>query len=123
MQKPRTTTTMELELPPKRARSGPMSLPAIGEDTTEWLEDRGLALRHGTSMRLMADVTQYLNDSTDFNEVDPNADWEKVAITIHMQYATLTAHRARSPCAVRRPPHSGPREGRRCRCISRRLPT
>ena len=67
----------------KRVRSGDappapvVVLPELGHEVSEWIESRGLGLRHGTSMRLMADVTTYLNSTRDFNEVDPNEDWEK----------------------------------------------
>lgn len=54
-----------------------MALPPLGTDRSEWLDDRQLILRHGTSLRLMSQVTSYLNDTADFNEVDPTADWEK----------------------------------------------
>ena len=34
-------------------------------------------LRYGTSLRLMASCSAFLNASTEFNEVDPETDWEK----------------------------------------------
>ena len=52
-------------------------LPALGEDASEFLPDRGLILRHGSSLQLMAQVTAVLRDSQEFGEVDPAADWEK----------------------------------------------
>ena len=52
-------------------------LPALGEDASEFLPDRGLILRHGSSLQLMAQVTAVLRDSQEFGDVDPAADWEK----------------------------------------------
>ena len=52
-------------------------LPALGDDASEFLPDRGLILRHGSSLQLMAQVTAVLQDSQEFGEVDPAADWEK----------------------------------------------
>lgn len=67
----------------KRARAldavAASSIPALGEDASVWLAGRELALRHGTSLRLMAQCAEYLNESDEFNEVDPNDDWEKWA--------------------------------------------
>lgn len=36
-----------------------------------------LTLRFGSSLRLMADCSAFLNNSEEFNEVDPEGDWEK----------------------------------------------
>ena len=52
-------------------------LPALGDDASEFLPDRGLILRHGSSLQLMAQVTAVLRDSQEFGDVDPAADWEK----------------------------------------------
>jgi hypothetical protein len=52
-------------------------LPPLGDDASEFLPDRGLILRHGSSLQLMAQVTAVLRDSQEFGDVDPAADWEK----------------------------------------------
>ena len=53
------------------------ALPALGYDESEFLPDRGLILRHGSSLQLMAQVTAVLRDSEEFGDIDPSADWEK----------------------------------------------
>lgn len=60
----------------KRSRSAD-ALPALGTEASEFLPDHQLLLRHGSSLSLMALVSSYLNDSREFSEVDPSADWEK----------------------------------------------
>lgn len=51
--------------------------PESGCDVSEFLEDRGLILRHGTSLSLMSLVAEWLNRSEEFSDVDPSADWQK----------------------------------------------
>jgi hypothetical protein len=51
--------------------------PAIGEDKTVALSKHAFVLRHGTSLRLMASCSAFLNDSQEFNNVDPEEDWKK----------------------------------------------
>ena len=53
--------------------------PAIGEDKTIALPEHTFVLRHGTSLRLMASCSAFLNDSQEFNNVDPEEDWKKWA--------------------------------------------
>ena len=61
--------------PAKRPRSASPNhaatpFPEKGEDTTEFLPDRGLLLRHGTSLSLMALVADWLNaTSEEFEQV------------------------------------------------------
>jgi ADP-ribose pyrophosphatase len=68
------------ESSPKRSRSGTSAcaiLPPLGEERQVWLEDQSLVLRMGSSLRLMAEGAQFLNDSKEFNNVDPSSDWIK----------------------------------------------
>ena len=52
-------------------------------------------------MRLMADVTQYLNNSADFNDIDPNADWEKVRRSLPLTlFAKRRGHRSQTLTSV-----------------------
>ena len=51
--------------------------PAIGEDKTVGLPRHAFVLRHGTSLRLMAPCSAFLNESQEFNNVDPEGDWKK----------------------------------------------
>ena len=51
--------------------------PAIGEDKTIAMPENAFVLRHGTSLRLMASCSAFLNDSQEFNNVDPEEDWKK----------------------------------------------
>ena len=53
------------------------SFPAIGEDKSEWIAEHNVILRYGTSLRLMASCSAFLNESEEFNEVDPTGDWDK----------------------------------------------
>ena len=53
------------------------ALPELGCDESEFLADRGLLLRHGTSLQLMSQVTTVLAESQEFGDLDPSADWEK----------------------------------------------
>ena len=55
------------------------TFPALGEDASIWLPDQNLSLRFGTSLRLMSSCTAFLNESEEFNEVDPSGDWDKWA--------------------------------------------
>eukprot|EP00930_Biecheleria_cincta_P057389 TRINITY_DN43332_c0_g1_i1.p1 TRINITY_DN43332_c0_g1~~TRINITY_DN43332_c0_g1_i1.p1 ORF type:complete len:332 (+),score=75.65 TRINITY_DN43332_c0_g1_i1:33-1028(+) len=50
---------------------------APGTDMSEFLPDRGLIMRHGSSLQLMALVSECLNESDEFGEIDPSADWQK----------------------------------------------
>ena len=83
--------------PAKRPRSASPNhaatpFPEKGEDTTEFLPDRGLLLRHGTTLALMALVADWLNASEEFEQVDPSADWEKWASRgqdLSLYYAAL----------------------------------
>ena len=62
----------------KRQRSSTHSaLPAPGEDSCEFLAERQLILRHGTSLQLMALVGTALNESSEFEAIDPEEDWQK----------------------------------------------
>jgi len=61
----------------KRARSESVTLPPPGEEQSIWLAEHSLTLRYGSSLRLMADCSAFLNSSDEFNEVDPSGDWEK----------------------------------------------
>jgi hypothetical protein len=51
--------------------------PAIGEDKTIALPGHALVLHHGTSLRLMASCSAFLNASQEFSNVDPEGDWKK----------------------------------------------
>ena len=51
--------------------------PAIGEDKTISLPGHPFVLNHGTSLRLMASCSAFLNDNEEFNNVDPEKDWKK----------------------------------------------
>ena len=51
-------------------------MPPLGEDASVWIADKQCVLRHGTSLRLMAECSAFLNESQEFNEVDPEGDWE-----------------------------------------------
>ena len=53
------------------------ALPELGCDDSEFLADRGLLLRHGTSLQLMSQVSTVLAESQEFGDLDPSADWEK----------------------------------------------
>lgn len=62
----------------KRQRSSTHSaLPEPGEDSCEFLAERQLILRHGTSLQLMALVGTALNESSEFEAIDPEEDWQK----------------------------------------------
>lgn len=50
-------------------------LPAAGEDSSEFLPDSQLFLRHGSSLALISAVTRLLNGCKDFEEKDPSEDW------------------------------------------------
>ena len=52
-------------------------LPSLGEEASEFLAERNLLLRHGTSLSLMSLVGTALNESEEFAEIDVSADWEK----------------------------------------------
>ena len=52
------------------------SLPPPGEERSEFIEDKGVLLRHGSSLALMALVSTALNESDEFGEVDPEEDWK-----------------------------------------------
>ena len=52
-------------------------MPPLGEEAAVSIPEMGLSLRHGTSLKLMADSSTFLNASEEFAEVDPSADWEK----------------------------------------------
>ena len=67
---PRTTSTGSSSTP---------SFPALGEDASIWLPEHSLTLRYGTSLRLMASCSAFLNDSEEFAEVNPEDDWQKWA--------------------------------------------
>mmetsp|Transcript_39257 Transcript_39257/g.82363 ORF Transcript_39257/g.82363 Transcript_39257/m.82363 type:complete len:315 (+) Transcript_39257:164-1108(+) len=65
----------------KRQRSSNLvqsieALPQPGDEQTEWLEEQQLLLQYGSSLSLMARVGAFLNDSSNFNEIDPTDDWE-----------------------------------------------
>ena len=47
------------------------ALPPPGEERSEFIEDKGVFLRHGSSLALMALVSTALNESDEFGEVDP----------------------------------------------------
>lgn len=51
--------------------------PALGEEKMVALSEYALVLRHGTSLRLMASCSAFLNKSQEFNNVDPEEDWNK----------------------------------------------
>ena len=63
----------------KRPRMGHHSagLPEPGTDASDFIADRALILRHGTSLQLMALVSESLNRSEEFADIDPQEDWEK----------------------------------------------
>ena len=50
-----------------------------GEELRDFLCDCSLVLRHGTSLALMARASTFLNQTGDFEAVDPTSDWEKWA--------------------------------------------
>ena len=52
-------------------------LPSLGEEASEYLAEKNLLLRHGTSLSLMSLVGTALNESEEFAEIDVSADWEK----------------------------------------------
>ena len=52
------------------------SLPPPGEERSEFIEEKGVLLRHGSSLALMALVSTALNESDEFGEVDPEEDWK-----------------------------------------------
>jgi GNAT superfamily N-acetyltransferase len=52
------------------------SLPPPGEERSEFIEEKGMLLRHGSSLALMALVSTALNGSDEFEEVDPEEDWK-----------------------------------------------
>lgn len=54
-----------------------IEFPALGDEAEVHMKDVGLSLRHGTSLKLMADCSNFLNESKEFAEVDPSDDWEK----------------------------------------------
>lgn len=58
-----------------RQNSG--ALPPVGTETSEFLDEKGLILSHGSSLHLMSIVSECLNDSDEFARVDPSADWKK----------------------------------------------
>lgn len=67
--------------PPTLQRSVSHQLSGIfgapGTDMSEFLADRGLIMRHGSSLQLMTLVSECLNESDEFGEIDPSADWQK----------------------------------------------
>jgi GNAT superfamily N-acetyltransferase len=68
------TEQQQQQRPPPPA---PPPLPPMGEDCSRWLPEHSLVLRYGTSLRLMASCSAFLNSSAEFNDVDPESDWEK----------------------------------------------
>jgi hypothetical protein len=50
-------------------------LPPPGEVTSEFLPEKQLFLRHGSSLALINDVSRLLNESKDFTTKDPTEDW------------------------------------------------
>jgi hypothetical protein len=78
--------------------------PEIGYDASEFLQDRGLILRHGTSLSLMSLVSEWLNRSEEFSSVDPSADWQKWANRrpgFSLYYAALLDPARDGPDSVR----------------------
>lgn len=67
------------------------SFPALGEDTSTWLAEHSLSLRYGTSLRLMASCSAFLNASEEFAEIDPNADWEKWQLRVPNAFSLFYA--------------------------------
>jgi len=59
-----------------------VAFPALGEDSSTWLPEHNLSLRFGTSLRLMSSCSAFLNESEEFNEVDPSSDWDKWATRV-----------------------------------------
>ena len=51
-------------------------LPLPGEEASEFDEKTQMVLRHGSSLALMALVASALNESVEFGDIDPTADWE-----------------------------------------------
>jgi len=47
------------------------ALPEPGCDASEFLVEQGLILRHGNSLSLMALVSEWLNETEEFNHIDP----------------------------------------------------
>ena len=64
------------------------SLPPPGEESSEFIEEKGVLLRHGSSLALMALVSTALNESDEFGEVDPEDDWKTVSYT-HLTLPTI----------------------------------
>jgi len=93
----------------KRARVGDSDIssalfPELGCDASEFLEDRGLVLRHGTSLALMSLVSEWLNSSPEFQDVDPSADWDKWSARrpgLSLYYAALLDPRLDGAASVR----------------------
>mmetsp|Transcript_6182 Transcript_6182/g.18279 ORF Transcript_6182/g.18279 Transcript_6182/m.18279 type:complete len:361 (-) Transcript_6182:80-1162(-) len=54
-------------------------LPAAGEEQSEFIEPKQHLLRHGSSLALMALVSEALNSSDEFGDVDPENDWKQWA--------------------------------------------
>jgi hypothetical protein len=60
--------------------------PPPGCEASEWISERSLILRHGSSLALMADVSEWLNRSQEFSEVS----------FLHLLHPSLS--RALCPC-------------------------
>ncbi|KAJ1451523.1 hypothetical protein M885DRAFT_529570 [Pelagophyceae sp. CCMP2097] len=58
------------------AEFGGSTLPAPGDESERFLASHQCRLRFGSSLSLMALVAEALNESDDFGDVDPTADWE-----------------------------------------------
>ncbi len=71
-----------------------MAFPALGEEKTTPCLDHDLTWCHGTSLRLMASCSAFLNESQEFNNVDPERDWKKWASRVPdaftLYYSALT---------------------------------
>ena len=64
------------------------SLPPPGEERSEFIEDKGVLLRHGSSLALMALVSTALNESDEARAVDSEDDWKKWTRTAELKLYT-----------------------------------
>ena len=82
-------------------------VPALGEDRTITCEHSNLVLWHGTSLRLMALCSAFLNEGREFNNVDPERDWQKwssrgsSAFTLYYSALTDSDDTNRVHCVLR----------------------
>ena len=49
----------------------------ICEEGYEWNEQRQVSIMYGTSLKLMKDVCEFVNESDEFHRIDPSKDWDE----------------------------------------------